>query len=100
MLFLNRALVVAGLIGRALSAIEWSSEQWDAIIVGAGPAGIIGLLIWLFYFDFCIGWSQILVASRLSEAGLKTLLLEGGGVSYGVTGGDLNARRPVGLFLW
>lgn len=45
MLFLNRALVVAGLIGRALSAIEWSSEQWDAIIVGAGPAGIIGLLI-------------------------------------------------------
>ncbi|KAM3084171.1 hypothetical protein ACMFMF_001528 [Clarireedia jacksonii] len=78
MLFLNRALVVVGLIGRAVSAAEWSSEQWDAIIVGAGPAGII-------------------VASRLCEAGLKTLLLEGGGLSYGVTGGDLDARRPSWL---
>lgn len=36
-----------------------------------------------------------IVASRLSEAGLKTLLLEGGNQSYGVTGGDLDARRPV-----
>jgi ribulose 1,5-bisphosphate synthetase/thiazole synthase len=45
MLFLNHALVVAGLIGRAFSAVEWSNEQWDAIIVGAGPAGIIGSLI-------------------------------------------------------
>ena len=32
-----------------------------------------------------------IVASRLSEAGLKTLLLEGGNQSYGVTGGDLDA---------
>jgi cellobiose dehydrogenase (acceptor) len=33
----------------------------------------------------------------MAEAGLTTLLLEGGGVSYGVTGGDLNARRPAWL---
>lgn len=37
------------------------------------------------------------VASRLAEAGLQTLLLEAGGPSYGVTGGNLTARRPVCL---
>lgn len=47
---------------------EWSSKEWDAIVVGAGTAGII-------------------VADRLSEAGLDTLLLELGGASYGITGG-------------
>lgn len=31
----------------------------------------------------------------MSEAGLNTLLVEGGGLSYGVLGGDLDARRPV-----
>lgn len=45
-----------------------ADSQWDAIIVGAGTAGII-------------------VADRLSEAGKKTLLLELGGPSYYVTGG-------------
>ncbi|APA07372.1 hypothetical protein sscle_02g021420 [Sclerotinia sclerotiorum 1980 UF-70] len=54
---------------------RWIQEQWDIIVVGSGPGGII-------------------VSSRLAEAGLKTLLLESGGPSYGVTGGDLNARRP------
>lgn len=38
------------------------------IVVGAGPAGII-------------------VADRMSEAGKRTLLLEQGGASYGITGG-------------
>ncbi|KAI1433910.1 cellobiose dehydrogenase [Xylaria sp. CBS 124048] len=47
---------------------DWASETWDAIVVGAGTAGII-------------------VADRLSEAGKKTLLLEIGGPSYGITGG-------------
>lgn len=46
----------------------WIYQEWDAIIVGAGAAGII-------------------VADRLSEAGLDTLLLELGGASYGITGG-------------
>ncbi len=23
---------------------DWTTQQWDAIIVGAGPAGIIGML--------------------------------------------------------
>ena len=31
----------------------------------------------------------------MSATGLKTLLVEGGGESYGITGGDLNSRRPV-----
>ncbi|KAL3422248.1 fungal cellulose binding domain-containing protein [Phlyctema vagabunda] len=62
----------------ALAQSEWTTEQWDRIIVGAGPAGII-------------------VADRMSAAGFKTLLIEGGGPSYGVTGGDLNARRPSWL---
>lgn len=47
---------------------DWLTREWDAIVVGAGTAGII-------------------VADRLSEAGLNTLLLELGGSSYGITGG-------------
>ena len=48
---------------------SWTTTQWDVIVVGSGPAGII-------------------TASRLSEnSGKKVLLLEGGGHSYGVTGG-------------
>ncbi len=31
----------------------------------------------------------------MAAAGLQTLLIEGGGPSYGVTGGDLDSRRPV-----
>jgi NADPH-dependent 2,4-dienoyl-CoA reductase/sulfur reductase-like enzyme len=54
---------------------DWASTEWDAIIVGAGTAGII-------------------VADRLSEAGKKTLLLEIGGASYGITGGT---ERPEWL---
>lgn len=42
---------------------------------------------------------DVIVASRLSEAGLKTLLIEGGNQSYGITGGDLDARRPVSFCL-
>jgi cellobiose dehydrogenase (acceptor) len=63
---------IAVLSGAAAAAStntsSWDTETWDVIIVGAGPAGII-------------------VADRLSEAGRKTLLIEGGGLSYGVTGG-------------
>ncbi|KAI1827211.1 cellobiose dehydrogenase [Xylaria intraflava] len=47
---------------------NWTSERWDAVVIGGGTAGII-------------------VADRLSEAGKKTLLLEVGGPSYGITGG-------------
>lgn len=32
------ALAVAGQV-----TAEWYDQQWDAIIVGAGPAGIIGM---------------------------------------------------------
>lgn len=45
-----------------------SETEYDVIIVGSGPAGII-------------------VADRMSEAGKKTLLLEQGGPSYYITGG-------------
>ncbi|CZT42057.1 probable cellobiose dehydrogenase [Rhynchosporium secalis] len=62
----------------AAVAADWTTQQWDAIIVGAGPAGII-------------------VAKRMADAGLQTLLLESGGPSYGVTGGDLDSRRPSWL---
>ena len=50
------------------SSDSFASEKWDIIVVGSGPAGII-------------------VADRMAEAGKKTLLLEQGGPSYGVTGG-------------
>lgn len=56
-------------------ADDWLSREWDAIVVGAGTAGII-------------------VADRLSEAGLSTLLLELGGASYDITGGN---EKPAWL---
>lgn len=76
MFAIQHLLLVSLLSVSALA--DWTTQPWDAIIVGAGPAGII-------------------VASRLAEAGLQTLLLEVGGPSYGVTGGDLSARRPPWL---
>lgn len=66
------SLIVGVLLPWSLAAPttqDWASRQWDAIVVGAGTAGII-------------------VADRLSEAGLTTLLLERGGSSYGITGGN------------
>lgn len=52
--------------------VQWFDQTWDYIVVGSGPAGII-------------------TADRLSESGKKTLLLEQGGKSYGITGGT---ERP------
>lgn len=66
--FLSSLSVAAPLLDVSLNAADWTKQEWDAIVVGAGPAGII-------------------VADRLSEAGKKTLLLEDGGKSYGIVGG-------------
>ncbi|BFZ57143.1 hypothetical protein PYCC9005_004193 [Savitreella phatthalungensis] len=49
--------------------------DWDTIVIGSGPAGIIA-------------------ATRIAEAGGRTLLLEAGGPSYYVTGGT---QRPSWL---
>ncbi|KAF3034140.1 hypothetical protein E8E12_002659 [Didymella heteroderae] len=63
--FLSTALIASA----APIAQNCTSESdYDVIIVGSGPAGII-------------------VADRMSEAGKKTLLLEQGGPSYYITGG-------------
>lgn len=67
-LALFTALAAASPVPTQDQSQDWTARQWDAIVVGAGTAGII-------------------VADRLSEAGLQTLLLEQGGPSYGITGG-------------
>ncbi|TVY19966.1 Cellobiose dehydrogenase [Lachnellula arida] len=77
MLFSKNFLLAISVFAAAVTA-DWTTETYDAIIVGSGPAGII-------------------VATRMAEAGLQTLLLESGGPSYGITGGDLDARRPSWL---
>lgn len=66
--FLSQTTLGAPPFQRRQNVTDWTAEAWDAIVVGAGTAGII-------------------VADRLSEAGKKTLLLEVGGRSYGVVGG-------------
>jgi cellobiose dehydrogenase (acceptor) len=72
---LKRPLVLCLATLAATVLASWDSDSWDIIVVGAGPAGII-------------------VADRMSEAGKKTLLLEGGGPSYYITGGR---DRPAWL---
>ncbi|KAF2845695.1 GMC oxidoreductase [Plenodomus tracheiphilus IPT5] len=81
-------LSVALAIGSA-STSSCNGGEWDVIVVGSGPAGIV-------------------VSDRMSEAGKKTLLLEQGGPSYYVTGGrarpdwlnetDLSRVDVPGLF--
>ncbi|TVY27307.1 Cellobiose dehydrogenase [Lachnellula hyalina] len=69
-------LILASSVLLKAVAANWITQQWEVIVVGAGPAGII-------------------VATRMAEAGQNTLLLEAGGPSYGITGGDLDGRRPA-----
>lgn len=38
--FVPAFIVAAGV--RGFSAENWTEQEWDVIVVGAGPAGIIG----------------------------------------------------------
>ncbi|XXH01817.1 hypothetical protein Hte_008178 [Hypoxylon texense] len=85
MKWLSTSAAIAGLLSQVAygaprfakrqNSTAWTAQEWDAIVVGAGTAGII-------------------VADRLSEAGKKTLLLELGGLSYGITG---STEKPAWL---
>ncbi|RYO77007.1 hypothetical protein DL764_010257 [Monosporascus ibericus] len=72
---LNPKALAATACAPPQNSCDWVSQEWDAIVIGAGTAGII-------------------VADGLSEAGKKTLLLELGGPSYWITGGR---ERPAWL---
>ncbi|KAF1837434.1 FAD/NAD(P)-binding domain-containing protein [Decorospora gaudefroyi] len=67
-------LPVALLVGCSAADL-CAGDEWDVIVIGSGPAGIVA-------------------ADRMSEAGKKTLLLEQGGPSYYSTGGR---ARPAWL---
>ncbi|CAJ2500305.1 Uu.00g031580.m01.CDS01 [Anthostomella pinea] len=73
--FLTQTSLAAPPLARRQNSTDWTAQEWDVIVVGAGTAGII-------------------VADRLSEAGKKTMLLELGGPSYGIVGGT---ERPSWL---
>ncbi|KNG44456.1 GMC oxidoreductase [Stemphylium lycopersici] len=63
-----KALLPVAFLASNAGAELCAGGEWDVIVVGSGPAGIV-------------------TADRMSEAGKKTLLLEQGGPSYYVTGG-------------
>jgi len=89
-------LAVYGIgVSGAVSSEDWKVQEWDVIVVGAGPAGIIGKHISTVMISCLIFTNMRIVADKMSAAGLATLLIEGGGESYGITGGDLDSRRPV-----
>ncbi|TAQ86755.1 hypothetical protein B7494_g4916 [Chlorociboria aeruginascens] len=73
---------------------EWTAREWNRIVVGASPAGIIGpsLLFPLNVNHHCQPTCP--VAEIFAEVGLVTLLLEGGG-PYDIAGGDLDSRRSA-----
>lgn len=60
--------LIAGASAAPIAENRTYEANYDVIVVGSGPAGLV-------------------VADRMSEAGKKTLLLEQGGLSYYITGG-------------
>ena len=73
--FLFSLLVVAV----ASPIANWDKQKYDIIVVGSGPAGLIA-------------------ASRAAAAGLKTVIIEQGGPSYGFSATNTTQRdklRPV-----
>lgn len=65
-----KALVAAAFLANSANADMCVDGEWDVIVVGSGPAGIV-------------------TADRMSEAGKRTILLEQGGPSYYITGGRM-----------
>ncbi|KAF1844108.1 GMC oxidoreductase [Cucurbitaria berberidis CBS 394.84] len=63
-------LLLTAIFTGIAAAASCSGGDWDVIIVGSGPAGLV-------------------LSDRMSEAGKKTLLLEQGGPSYYITGGRM-----------
>ncbi|CAN9140544.1 unnamed protein product [Alternaria alternata] len=66
--YMFKTLLPVAVLTSYAAAETCAGGEWDVIVVGSGPAGIV-------------------TADRMSEAGKKTLLLEQGGPSYYVTGG-------------
>lgn len=44
---IQRVLISAAIVAGVVNGQDWLSQTWDVIIVGAGPAGIIGASMFL-----------------------------------------------------
>ena len=73
----------------SLTQTTWSQRTWDVVVVGSGPAGIIGNSAHLILVGFAADVPDTAASKRAADSkNLSVLLLEAGGPSYASVGGS------------
>jgi cellobiose dehydrogenase (acceptor) len=71
----------------ASSESEWWEKEWDVIVIGSGPAGIIGTPPFLPHsISLFANAGEAAEKCAAASANLSVLLLEAGGPSYSIVG--------------